>query len=347
MEGIVTRLSTQEKHNLKKTIQTCVDAKLRIRYLVIYNLDNNYSPSEIAEILLISRSTVYRVAERYLQHGLSGLADLRQNNGDRKLTATYLEKLTGAVEGSPLDHDWLRPTWTRELLIETVALSTQVTVSPSTMSRALQMIGARLGRPKPSVTCPLAKAVKTRRLNEIGRLIDQLGRDEVLVHEDEVDIHLNPKIGMDWMLRGQQKQVLTPGQNQKRYLAGSLNALTGELSYVEYEKKNSVLFVLMLGELHKRYPDASRIRVVLDNYPIHNTQLVQDCLATDAGQRFSLHFLPPYCPDHNRIERVWQDLHANVTRNHRAATMDELMKCVHRYLKQRNREKIHQYSIAA
>ena len=29
-----------------------------------------------------------------------------------------------------------------------------------------------------------------------------------------------------------------------------------------------------------------------------------------------LHFLPPYCPDHNRIERLWKDLHDNVTRNH-------------------------------
>jgi hypothetical protein len=29
-----------------------------------------------------------------------------------------------------------------------------------------------------------------------------------------------------------------------------------------------------------------------------------------------LHVLPPCCPDHNRIERPWQELHANVTRDH-------------------------------
>jgi len=32
---------------------------------------------------------------------------------------------------------------------------------------------------------------------------------------DEVDIHLNPKIGGDWMLAGQQRRILTPGKNQK------------------------------------------------------------------------------------------------------------------------------------
>jgi len=56
-----------------------------------------------------------------------------------------------------------------------------------------------------------------------------------------------------------------------------------------------------------------------------------------------LHFLPPYCPDDNRIERVWQDLHANVTRNHRCRTMEELMAQVRLYLKTRNARKRHSY----
>ena len=46
-----------------------------------------------------------------------------------------------------------------------------------------------------------------------------------------------------------------------------------------------------------------------------------------------LHFLPPYCPDENRIERIWLDLHANVTRNHQCQTMDELMKEVRHWLR--------------
>lgn len=43
------------------------------------------------------------------------------------------------------------------------------------------------------------------------------------------------------------------------------------------------------------------------------------------GDRIILHFLPPYCPDDNRIERVWLDQHANVTRDHRRSSMEELM----------------------
>jgi transposase len=55
-------------------------------------------------------------------------------------------------------------------------------------------------------------------------------------------------------------------------------------------------------------------------------------------------FLPPYCPDHNRIERVWKDLHDNVTRNHTCRTMSELMTEVHAYLQLRRRTLRHQYA---
>ena len=53
--------------------------------------------------------------------------------------------------------------------------------------------------------------------------------DETAVFEDEVDINTNPKIGSMWMYRGQQAEVETPGNNVKRYLAGSLNWRTGKL----------------------------------------------------------------------------------------------------------------------
>ena len=67
-----------------------------------------------------------------------------------------------------------------------------------------------------------------------------------------------------------------------------------------------------------------------NNFVIHSAALVQLSPATPRGQRIKLHFLPPYCPDHNKIERTW---HANVTRNHTCAILHELMRNVRYYLK--------------
>jgi transposase len=339
MEDIVPRLRRRDKRRLHRKARNCGDARLRIRYLIVLNLGDGISASETAKRLHVSRSTVRRVAQRFREEGEAGLIDRREENGEKKLDDDYLGLLYELVRSSPLEHGWRRPTWTREMLVETAFRKTGVRIHVSTMSRALKVIGARRGRPKPTVACPWSKRAKNRRLREIRRLLENLPADEEAFWEDEVDIHLNPKIGYDWMVRGQQKEVVTPGQNVKRYLAGAQNVRTGELIWVEDERKDTILFLWLLGVLVRRYPEAKRIHVILDNYSIHHTQRVKAALATLEGQRVRLHFLPPYCPDHNKIERTWQDLHANVTRNHRCPDMVSLMREVRAYLRKRNRDR--------
>ena len=168
-------------------------------------------------------------------------------------------------------------------------------------------------------------------------MLDTLGPDELAFYLDEVDIHLNPKIGPDWMNCGTQKEVPTPGQNAKQYVCGALNNATGRIDYVIGERKNGLLFIATLERLLKAYPTAKAIHVVLDNFRIHSSKLVQAWMKEN-GRRIRLHFLPPYCPDHNRIERQWRDLHADVTRNHRCETMEELMKNVEWWLREHNKQ---------
>ena len=170
----------------------------------------------------------------------------------------------------------------------------------------------------------------------LRQLLACLPADEVAVFQDEVDIHLNPKIGPDWMNRGKQKQVVTPGQNVKRYIAGALDAQSGQLIWAQSDRKNSLLVIALLNKLAVTYPRAKAIHIVLDNFKIHDSQATRAAVAALEG-KVVLHFLPPYCPDDNRIERTWRDLHDNVTRNHKCRSMDELMAEVVAYLRHRNR----------
>jgi transposase len=290
---------------------------------------------------------VYRVAQRFIASGLTGLADRREDNGARKITKDYEIELLRLVDESPQEFGYRRPTWTQELLILVLAERIEIAISVTAMSRLLSRLGIGLKRPKPIVECPWKKAHRTRRLRAIQRLVEDLPAADVVLYLDEVDIHLNPKIGPDWTKRGRQKSVLTPGCNQKCYLAGAWNPETRRLIYVEGERKNSLLFLELLHKLAtKAYPSAKRIHIVLDNYGIHDSLQVRLALKSAAAERLKLHFLPPYCPDHNRIERIWKDLHDNVTRNHRCATMVELMAEVRSYLAGRNRCGRHTYARA-
>jgi transposase len=329
-------LSRRERRILKGFARGNSDAVLRCRCKVVLALVRGNKPRAIAETGLASESQVYRVVGRFTEEGMAGLADRREDNGDAKVTEQYEAVLWEVVAGSPLDYGYRRTTWTQELLILVLRKQTKIRISTSTMSRLLKRLKIRLGRPKPTVGCPWPKARKTRRLNVLRRLVAELPDDEVLVYMDEVDIHLNPKIGPDYMLPGTQKSVLTPGKNRKRYLAGSLDARSGKLCWLEGERKNSTLFLQFLWQLlREEYPEAKRIHVILDNYRVHSSRQVQLALP-NMQDRIRLHFLPPYCPDDNRIERTWRDLHANVTRNHRCRTIGQLMSEVRRWLRRRN-----------
>jgi len=109
--------------------------------------------------------------------------------------------------------------------------------------------------------------------------LDGLGKDEVVVYADEVDIHLNPKIGPCWMPKGSQFEVETPGKNQKRYVVGGLNKKTGKVIWIVTEKKNSAAFIAWLKHLRNRYRRYRRIHVVCDNYIIHKSKIT--CKAMD------------------------------------------------------------------
>jgi transposase len=342
MLEIVPKVRYSVKEKLLKHLRQCGEARLRMRYLIIINLLNGRGAYATAEVLRVHNTTVYRVAKRFREHGEWGLLDGREDNGTCKLDEGYQRTLYEVVRSSPQRHGWRRPTWTRELLVQTLAQQTGIWVHVATMSRALALVQARRGRPRPTVGCPWSAAAKARRLNGIRQLLATLPRHHLAVYEDEVDIHLNPKLGWDWMVRGQQKEVLTPGQNVKRYLAGALDVRTGLLTWVEGERKTSALFIALLDRLMAHHPKAKVIHVILDNYRIHDSKITQAALGSYRG-RIQLHFLPPYCPNDNKIERVWEDLHANVSRNHTCRNIELLMNEVRKYLWQRNRESHRHY----
>jgi transposase len=338
-------LSRRERRILRSYAKASSDAGLRVRCKIVLALVQGCSPTDLARSGMAASSLIYHVMHRFIDDALLGLADRREDNGEPKVTEQYEAELLAVLPGSPRDHGYRRPTWTQELLILVLQKRTGIRISRTTMSRLLKRLKVRLGRPKPIVGCPWKKRRRLKRLREIRTLIDTLPEDEVILYVDEVDIHLNPKIGPDWMLRGTQKNVLTPGKNQKRYLAGALDARTGRLTWVEGDRKNSQLFILQLWQLVGRdYPKAKRIHLILDNYRIHSSLQTKAALARLDG-RIVLRFLPPYCPDHNKIERVWRDLHENVTRNHQCRNLKELMKEVRHWLRKRDKELQRQYSL--
>lgn len=328
---MIIRLYRGQRRLLEKWVRKERDAETRQRYQVVLLLGAGMSPTELHRSLGCARSTVYRIRKRFEAEGIAGLRDRRSENPPTKVTEDYVVRLEGLVYQDPRDFGWQRTTWTRELLALQLKEETGIELHPTHVGRLLRGLRMRWGRPKPGPLRYTTKSAKSRKVNRIKQVVGHLPKDETAVYADEVDIHLNPKIGPCWMPRGVQFEVETPGKNVKRYIFGGLNPKTGRVVWLRAEQKSSAVFIEWLKQLRSAYRRYRRIHIVLDNYIIHKSKKTLSAVAK--MDNLVLHFLPPYSPEHNPIERLWGELHANVTRNHKHKNIEPLMDKVDEFLR--------------
>ncbi len=231
---------------------------------------------------------------------------------------------------SPQSLGWQRSTWTLELMALQVEEHMRVKLSTSHIRNLLRWLDCRRGRPRPGLRIPFRGRRKI--LQTLIRQVSRASEREEVFYLDEADIDLNPRIGPCYMRRGRQMVVWTPGKNEKRYVARALNARTGCVIHIFSGAKNSMLFIELLEKLKTAYRRAKKLHLILDNYIIHKSRQTQTWLR-QFRKRIVLHFLPPYSPEHNVIERLWKQMHDHVTRNHQHPTMKDLMGAIEQFLR--------------
>jgi putative transposase len=280
------------------------------------------TPSEIASCLFCSRSSVYRVVRAY-QRGARWRTDAPSEGATPPRWPSLQRSLLSLVRRAPAAFGWCRTRRSCASLALELTARRGTRVSGETIRRWLHELGYVWKRARHIARDDDAQRVA--KLARIRSVIEGLLPTEALFFADELDIHLLPKIGYEWMLSGTQKQVMTPGTNQKQYLAGALNYLTGKMLAVTGESKNRWLFIDLLKLIERRSPAAkfTRLYVVVDNYRIHTAQAVVEWLGSHP--RFEIVYLPAYCPQANPIERAFGDVHDKCTRNHKRIRIIDLV----------------------
>jgi hypothetical protein len=144
-----------------------------------------------------------------------------------------------------------------------------------------------------------------------------------------------------WAPRGADLRVEAPGQAERRTLLGVLDAASDELLVRTSATQRSSDFIALLGDLDRRYGPAAAgssakpVVLVLDHGTIHTSRASQAALA---GQRpwLTVEWLPTYAPELNAIERCWRDLKRHYLANRTFRDGDDLDRCVHQAVRQRN-----------
>ena len=289
-----------------------------------------HTPSEIASFLFCSRSSVYRVVAAY-RRGERWVCDPAAQSETPRRLPSLKRSLLSIIKRAPASFGWCRTRWSCTTLALELQARRKVKVSRETIRRWLHEVGYVWKRAR-----HVARDDDPERVAKLARIrtiVEGLLPTEALFFADELDLHLLAKIGYEWMLRGTQTEVMTPGTNRKHYLAGALNFMTGRMLAVTADRKNRWLFIDLLKLIDRRCPAAkfTRIYVVCDNYRIHTATAVAAWLT--AHPRFELVFLPAYCPQANPIERAFGDVHDKCTRNHKRTQIGEVVSDVLWHLK--------------
>jgi transposase len=329
-------LSDHERNTLLDSYRRHPDPALRLRCHIVLLLAEGHPWATIIAVLFTSSQTIARWQTRFARDRVAGL--LGQTRGaPSPFAARWVTSAVAWVLGkTPRAFGLFRSRWSCATVVLLLWQEHQVRVSRETVRQWLRRHELVWRRPRPVIG-----PQDPRREEVLARLRRQMAAtpgDETWVFMDEVDVNLNPAIGPMWMRRGQQAQVTTPGDNEKRYVAGSQHWRTGQVILTVGERgqgRNAALFVRHLDDLRHRLRRYRVVHVLCDNAKPHDCRKVTEYLARH-GDRIVVHYLPKRAPDCNPIERIWWHLHDEITRNHGCTTMQELLELVLGWLESRN-----------
>ncbi len=126
--------------------------------------------------------------------------------------------------------------------------------------------------------------------------------DIEVVFVDAVHPEHNALAGYAWIRRGETRELKSNSGRQRLNLHGAINAETHEVTVIESDTVDSFSTINLLSAIESKYPNASSIKVILDNAKYHYSNVVKEYVSES---RIDLVFLPCYSPNLNLIERLW------------------------------------------
>jgi len=142
----------------------------------------------------------------------------------------------------------------------------------------------------------------------------------VLVFLDEMGYSVWPEAAADWCEPAPAQPPWADRQKSPNGLwriAGALNALTGQVTYVDGYIVGRAKVIALYRRLVQTYPQARKIYVVQDNWSIHGHPEVLE--AIQAYPQIEAVWLPTYAPWLNPIEKLWRWLRQDILKLHRLA----------------------------
>jgi len=293
-----------------------------IRVRAVEAVQRGMLKQHVASAYGVDRTTLYRWLEKFDESGYDGLLRKDGSGRPRILEEISETDLTNIVLTSALQFGFESDLWTVGRLHLVIAEKFHVEVSKNTIWRRLVEAGLTYQKPERKYYEADEEVRKHWRRYEIPKIKRCVAENKAILYfQDESNVSLTAFLGKTWAPCGKTPKATVTGT---RGGVSAMSAISGQglLVFRLYDKRiasNEVIeFLSQMLQHHRR----RHLVVVMDRATPHTSQKTQKFI--NSQSRLHVFYLPPYSPDWNPDEKVWNHLKTQELKSHQAKTNEEL-----------------------
>jgi transposase len=284
-------LSTSERIDLELKLKKTKDLSEWKRIFAILGFDAGQSVEELSKTLRLSPFTI----EDYLKEYNSN--DKTKNDPRGGGSSKLSKEETTALEDHLSKTTYLKV----KDIVSYVKAEFNKEYSRTGMTAWLKDRGFTFKRPEkvPGKIDPVRQAVF---IEEYKKLKSSLNPEDRLYFIDAVHPEYQSQAVCGWIKKGERKTLQTTGKQKRLHFVGALTLNGMDTMIREYETIDADAMIHFFKELEEE-SKAVNIHIILDNARAHRNHKLDAYLKTS---KIRLHYLPPYSPNLNPIERLWK-----------------------------------------
>lgn len=281
-----------------------------IRIRAVKRVEAGESPEVVIKALGFTRTLIYDWLAKYREGGIEALRSRKARGKTPKLDGRRMKIIYRLIVGTdPRQLKFEFALWTRSMVKELIWRRFKVKMSLPSVGRLLKKLGLSPQR-------PVHRAIQRDELAVYKWMAEDFPKIRKLAAEkgakiyfgDESSVRSDYHSGTTWAPKGKTPVILTTGKRHRVNLISAISS-RGEMQFMATESNvTAKVFIEFLERLlHKA---KQPIFLVVDNHSVHRSEEVSKFVESTKG-RLVLFFLPPYSPELNPDELVW-----NYLKNH-------------------------------
>jgi transposase len=267
-------------------------------------MEDGERPSDVMDSLGLCRTSIYPWLRRYRDKGLDALAEKISQGPEPKLSQKQRQQVRRWILGKdPRQHGFDFGLWTRRIVQTMIGDKMGIELCLTSVGKLLASLEITPQKPLRRAYQRDPLAVERWRMEEYPKLRKRAKhRGAMIFFLDEAGFQSDPPLGRTYGLKGHTPVVQSSGQRQSINVISAVNASGAFWAATYTGKLDSEAFVIFLRNFMKGR--RNKVFLVVDGHPAHKARIVKEYVAGTQG-RLELHFLPPYAPDLNPDEFVW------------------------------------------